>query len=86
MLRSSTGGGGATRRAPWDLKGKVSDMEERIQSYQTKFKSVNQENEALKGSVAQSRAKTAEMEKELQRQRSQIRCEGGAAWKHLHVV
>ncbi|XP_030003696.1 kinesin-like protein KIFC1 [Sphaeramia orbicularis] len=65
-------GGGGTRRAPWDLKGKVSDMEEKISNYQTKVKSVHQENELLKGSVAQSRMKTAEMEKELERQRSQI--------------
>uniref|UniRef100_A0A672YR18 Kinesin-like protein n=1 Tax=Sphaeramia orbicularis TaxID=375764 RepID=A0A672YR18_9TELE len=66
------GSGGGTRRAPWDLKGKVSDMEEKISNYQTKVKSVHQENELLKGSVAQSRMKTAEMEKELERQRSQI--------------
>lgn len=47
-------------------------MEEKISNYQTKVKSVHQENEHLKGSVAQSRMKTAEMEKELERQRSQI--------------
>lgn len=65
--------GGGSKRAPWDLKGKVSDMEEKIQNYQTKFKSVNQENEVLKGSVAQSRLRASEMERELERQSNQIR-------------
>lgn len=64
--------GGGSRRAPWDLKGKVCDMEERIHNYQTKFKSVNQENEVLKGSVAQSRLRASEMERELERQHNQI--------------
>lgn len=58
--------GGGSRRAPWDLKGKVCDMEEKIQNYHTKFKSVNQENELLKGSVTQSRLRTTELERELQ--------------------
>lgn len=64
--------GGGSRRAPWDLKGKVCDMEEKIHNYQTKFKSVNQENEVLKGSVAQSRLRASDMERELERQRNQI--------------
>ncbi|XP_076006010.1 kinesin-like protein KIFC1 [Genypterus blacodes] len=70
--KTGAGGAAASRRPPWDLKGKVSDMEEKIQNYQTKVKSVHQENEVLKGSVAQGRMKTTEMERELQRQRSQI--------------
>uniref|UniRef100_A0A7N9B1N4 Kinesin-like protein n=1 Tax=Mastacembelus armatus TaxID=205130 RepID=A0A7N9B1N4_9TELE len=67
-----TGGAGA-RRNPWDLRGKVSDMEDKIQNYQVKFKSVNQENEVLKGSMALSQTRAAEMERELETQRSQIR-------------
>ena len=70
----STGGTGATRRQPWDLKGKVNDMEGKIRNYQTKFKSVNEENEVLKGSVAQSHTKMSDLEREVGRQRSQIRC------------
>lgn len=65
--------GGGSRRAPWDLKGKVSDMEEKIHNYQTKYKSVNQENEQLKGSVAKSRLRTSEMEQEIERQNNKIR-------------
>lgn len=71
------GGSGAPRRQAWDLKGKVSDMEEKINKYQTRVKSVNQENEVLKGSMAQSQVKAMEMEREVQKQRSQIRCEDG---------
>lgn len=69
---TKTGGTGAPKRQPWDLKGKVSDMEGRIRNYQTKFKSVNEENETLKGSVAQSQTKVTELEREVVRQRSQI--------------
>ncbi|KAM7384746.1 hypothetical protein PAMA_011887 [Pampus argenteus] len=72
---ASTGtkaGGGAARRPPWDLKGKVSDMEGKIHNYQTKVKSVSQENEALKGTMAQKQSRMFEMEKELEKARSQI--------------
>lgn len=61
-------------RKPWDLKGKVSDMEGKIVNYQTKVKSVNQENEVLRSSVAQTKMRAAEMEKELELRRNQIRC------------
>ncbi|XP_029299024.1 kinesin-like protein KIFC1 isoform X1 [Cottoperca gobio] len=59
------GGGGATKRHAWDLKGKVSDMESKVRNYQTKFQSVNQENEVLKGTMV-------DMKKSLQRQKIQI--------------
>ncbi|XP_008329180.1 kinesin-like protein KIFC1 isoform X2 [Cynoglossus semilaevis] len=69
-------GGGAPNarnsRKPWDLKGKVSDMEGKIVNYQTKVKSVNQENEVLRSSVAQTKMRAAEMEKELELRRNQI--------------
>lgn len=74
MMLLCAGAGGPTRRHPWDLKGKVSDMEDKINKYQTKVKSVNQENEVLKSSVSQTQVRVVEMEKELERQRSQIRC------------
>ncbi|KAM3858279.1 kinesin-like protein KIFC1 [Diretmus argenteus] len=66
------GGGGAARRPAWDLKGKVTDMEGKIQNYQVRVKSVHQENEALKESVVQTRMREAEMKRELERQRNQI--------------
>ncbi|XP_047460259.1 kinesin-like protein KIFC1 [Mugil cephalus] len=69
---TKTGGTGAPKRHAWDLKGKVSDMEDKVRNYQTKFKTANQENELLKGSVAQTQVKVAEMEKQLERQRSQL--------------
>lgn len=64
--------GGGTKRHAWDLKGKVSDMEGKIRNYQTKVKSVNDENEVLKGTMAQSKMRVTEMERELKRQQSQI--------------
>lgn len=75
-MLSRTGGTGAPLRQAWDLKGKVSDMEGKIRNYQTKVKSVNEENEALKGSVVQSQSKMAELEKEIKSQRSKIRFDG----------
>ncbi|XP_022599774.1 kinesin-like protein KIFC1 [Seriola dumerili] len=70
---TKAGGGGAPRRQAWDLKGKVSDMEGKIRNYQTKVKSVNQENEVLKGSMVQSQTRVVEVEKQLEKQRNQIR-------------
>lgn len=69
---TKAGGGGPQRRHGWDLKGKVSDMEEKIGKYQTKVKSVNQENEILKGSMVQTQTRMAMMEKELDKQRGMI--------------
>uniref|UniRef100_A0A8C2I165 Kinesin-like protein n=2 Tax=Cyprinus carpio TaxID=7962 RepID=A0A8C2I165_CYPCA len=47
-------GPGMSRRPGWDLKGKVSDMETKVQSYQGKIKSANQENEYLKESITKA--------------------------------
>uniref|UniRef100_A0A8C4DNG4 Kinesin-like protein n=1 Tax=Dicentrarchus labrax TaxID=13489 RepID=A0A8C4DNG4_DICLA len=69
---AKAGGGGANKRHAWDLKGKVSDMEGKIRNYQTKYKSINQENEELKGTMIQSQTRVNQMEKELEMQRSQI--------------
>ncbi|CAN9512579.1 unnamed protein product [Ophioblennius macclurei] len=67
-----TGGTGAPRRQAWDLRGKVSDMEGRLRNYQNKVKSVNQENEMLKGSVAHGDTRRAEMEEELKKLKNRI--------------
>ncbi|TMS18250.1 Carboxy-terminal kinesin 2 [Larimichthys crocea] len=65
-------GGGGTKRHAWDLKGKVSDMEGKLRNYQSKVKSVNEENDILKGTMVQSKMRVTEMERELKRQQSQI--------------
>uniref|UniRef100_A0A1A8CZ41 Kinesin-like protein n=1 Tax=Nothobranchius kadleci TaxID=1051664 RepID=A0A1A8CZ41_NOTKA len=69
---TKAGGTGAPRRQAWDLKGKVSDMEGKIRNYQTKVRSVNEENELLKGSVAQSRNRLSDLEREVESQKSKI--------------
>uniref|UniRef100_A0AAQ5XV53 Kinesin-like protein n=1 Tax=Amphiprion ocellaris TaxID=80972 RepID=A0AAQ5XV53_AMPOC len=84
--QSFVSGTGAPRRHAWDLKGKVSDMEDKIRNYQTRVKSVNQENEVLKGTMAQSQGKVVEMERELVRQRSQIRCKNHLYFKTENAV
>ncbi|XP_054462025.1 kinesin-like protein KIFC1 [Anoplopoma fimbria] len=70
---AKTDGGGGPKRQAWDLKGKVSDMEGKIRTYQTKVKAANQENEVLRGTMVQSQSRVVEMEQNLVRQRSQIR-------------
>lgn len=65
---------GGTKRDPWDLRGKVSDMETKIRNYQTRVKSVNQENETLKDTITQNQTREAEIEKELETQRGKIKC------------
>lgn len=65
---------GGTKRHGWDLKGKVSDMETKLRNYQTRVKTVNQENESLKGAIIQNQTREAEIEKELEKQRGQIKC------------
>uniref|UniRef100_A0AAQ4S7P6 Kinesin-like protein n=1 Tax=Gasterosteus aculeatus aculeatus TaxID=481459 RepID=A0AAQ4S7P6_GASAC len=57
---------GGTKRHAWDFKGKVSDMEGKIRNYQTKVKTTNQENEELRGTMAQTQSRVSEMEKKLE--------------------
>uniref|UniRef100_A0A8C7P1A7 Kinesin-like protein n=1 Tax=Oncorhynchus mykiss TaxID=8022 RepID=A0A8C7P1A7_ONCMY len=64
---------GGSRRPAWDLKGKVTDMEGKISNYQRKVKTVAQENESLKESVAKSRQKEAQMTSDLQELHTQLR-------------
>lgn len=79
MLRLCTGG--TQKRNPWDLKGKVSDMEDKVRNYQIKVKTLNQENEVLQDSVSQSQRKIVQVEKELQIQRTQIGYDDYFIWK-----
>nr|XP_020502304.1 kinesin-like protein KIFC1 [Labrus bergylta]XP_020502305.1 kinesin-like protein KIFC1 [Labrus bergylta] len=69
---TKAGGGVVVKRNKWDLKAKVSDMEDKLRNYQTKVKSANQENEVLKGTMVQSQSKVTEMQRELLAQRKQI--------------
>lgn len=72
-----------TRRDPWDLRGKCSDMETKIRNYQTRVKSVNQENESLKDAIVQNQAREAEIEKELEKHRGQIKSVNQSESAHL---
>ncbi|XP_046874609.1 kinesin-like protein KIFC1 isoform X2 [Hypomesus transpacificus] len=63
---------GGSKRPAWDLKGKVSDMEGKLNNYQSRVKLANQENEGLKDTVAQSKQKQAEMVAELSKLHKQI--------------
>ncbi|XP_035765204.1 kinesin-like protein KIFC1 [Neolamprologus brichardi] len=54
VASTGTKTGGTQKRNPWDLKGKVSDMEDKVRNYQIKVKTLNQENEVLQDSVSQS--------------------------------
>ncbi len=61
---SAAAGLGASRRPGWDLKGKVSDMESKVNNYQSKIKSVNLENDHLKNSITKAQKHKAEIEDE----------------------
>uniref|UniRef100_A0A8C1V9Y4 Kinesin-like protein n=1 Tax=Cyprinus carpio TaxID=7962 RepID=A0A8C1V9Y4_CYPCA len=61
---SAAAGLGVSRRPGWDLKGKVSDMEAKVQNYQSKIKSVNLENDHLKDSITKAQKHKAEIEDE----------------------
>lgn len=53
-----------SRRPGWDLKGKVSDMEAKVQNYQSKVKSINHENDTLKESINKVHKREAEIKEE----------------------
>lgn len=57
----STGGG--SKRAAWDLKGKVSDMEMKVQNYQSRLKGVSQENEDLKSFTSRAKVDLGRLER-----------------------
>ncbi|KAK0131718.1 hypothetical protein N1851_033495 [Merluccius polli] len=61
------------RRPGWDMRGKVSNMQAKLQSYQSRVKTAHQDNEELRSSVASIQMREEEMGKELETQRIQIR-------------
>ncbi|KAL6461117.1 hypothetical protein MHYP_G00310830 [Metynnis hypsauchen] len=64
---------GTSRRPAWDLKGKVSDMENKIQNYHSRIKSANQENESLKDCIAKVQKNEAEIQVENRRLKQRLR-------------
>ncbi|XP_035385189.1 kinesin-like protein KIFC1 isoform X2 [Electrophorus electricus] len=62
-------GVGPSRRPGWDIKGKASDMESKVQR---RLKSVKQTNEALKGTIAKKR-NVAGMQEDNRRPKQGIR-------------
>ncbi|XP_030640051.1 kinesin-like protein KIFC1 isoform X2 [Chanos chanos] len=64
------------KRPGWDLKGKVSDMEVKVQTYQSRVKSVNQENENLKDSISKIQKRESQMQEENVQLKKRLReCE-----------
>ena len=55
---------GVTKRPPWDLKGKVCDMEVKVNTYQSRLKGASQENDGLKEAVTQALEQAAKLERE----------------------
>ncbi|CAL8253966.1 unnamed protein product [Lota lota] len=66
-------GGAGGRRPGWDMRGKVSDMQAKLQSYQSHAKSTKEENEELRGTLASVQRREEEMGQELEKLRSQCR-------------
>lgn len=61
------------RRAGWDMRGKVSDMQAKLQSCQSRAKSSHQENQDLRSGMASSQHREEKASLELERRAGQIR-------------
>ncbi|KAG2469363.1 CTK2 protein, partial [Polypterus senegalus] len=69
--------GGGSRRPAWDLKGKVSDMQNKVSTYQDKLRSVNKENKEVAERLHQSKSEVTELRMENSSLHDRLRiCEG----------
>lgn len=55
------------------MKGKIGDMEAKVHNYQGRLKGVSQENENLRGTVAQAQEEAARQEKEISSLKHQLK-------------
>jgi len=81
------GAAGGAKRPAWDLKGKVSDMEGKIQNYQSRVKTANSENEGLKLKLAQGIEDRATLTAQLEEMQSDLdRKTASEIWLHKKIT
>uniref|UniRef100_A0A8C4RHQ7 Kinesin-like protein n=1 Tax=Erpetoichthys calabaricus TaxID=27687 RepID=A0A8C4RHQ7_ERPCA len=69
--------GGGSRRPAWDLKGKVSDMQNKVSTYQDKLRFVNKENKEVTERLHQCKSEVTELRMENSSLCDRLRiCEG----------
>ncbi|CAL8365788.1 unnamed protein product [Arctogadus glacialis] len=69
---AAAGGAVAGRRAGWDMRGKVTDMQAKLQSLQSRDRTAREESRELRGAAASAQQRTAQMAEELEGQRGQV--------------
>ncbi|CAL8396530.1 unnamed protein product [Gadus morhua 'NCC'] len=75
---NKAGAGGAVaaavggRRPGWDMRGKVSDMQAKLQSLQSRDRTAKEETLELRGAAASAQQRAAQLGEELEGQRGQL--------------